>query len=436
MSERNLPGLGLLGFWNLGADGWKPGMDNNLRLLSAAVQLSVLSRVDIEPDSPTDGEVYILNTGVNANKIAIRDDGAWVYITPGQGWIAFIQDTQEHRKFVGTAWSILVSGSGGGGIPDAPNDGDYYARRNEAWEAFTPGGGGGSSAVFTENAQTGTTYTLVLADAPDVVVSLANAAAITVTIPTNATAAIPVGSSIDLWQKGAGQVTIVGDTGVTLSTPDTATASLREEGSWAVLLKTGTNTWSLIGDLEAAPGSTADAEDIGFDNTASGLTAANVQAAIDEIVASLGDAAFQDYEEGTFLPAFTFTNPGDLSVMYAGRDGFYRKIGDLIFASFRLGATVTFTTASGNGLVTGLPFAADSAQLPQNPGGSFGGPGVVPVAGPTNPLATLQLNIQPGVSQLFAVMRSPAYAPALITAADVTSGLGLDAQASFVYKSA
>lgn len=55
------------------------------------------------------------------------------------------------------------------------------------------------------NAQTGTTYGLVLADAGQHV-SLTNAAAVTVTFPTNATQAFPVGTEIDFSQRGAGQV--------------------------------------------------------------------------------------------------------------------------------------------------------------------------------------------------------------------------------------
>ena len=46
-------------------------------------------------------------------------------------------DGQEYvRK--NEAWAV-ATGGGGGGISEAPNDGQHYARRNEAWEAFSPG---------------------------------------------------------------------------------------------------------------------------------------------------------------------------------------------------------------------------------------------------------------------------------------------------------
>lgn len=35
----------------------------------------------------------------------------------------------------------------GGGIPDAPSDGNYYARKDAEWASFVPGGGGGGGSV-------------------------------------------------------------------------------------------------------------------------------------------------------------------------------------------------------------------------------------------------------------------------------------------------
>lgn len=98
---------------------------------------------------------------------------------------------------------------------------------------------------ITLNAQTGTTYTLVLTDNGRLV-TLNNAAAITVTIPTNASVAFATGAIINLQRIGAGGVTVVGDTGVTVT--GTAT-TLRAQYSAASIIKTGTDSWTLIGDL-------------------------------------------------------------------------------------------------------------------------------------------------------------------------------------------
>jgi hypothetical protein len=97
------------------------------------------------------------------------------------------------------------------------------------------------------NAQTGTTYTLVIGDR-DKIVELSNAAAITLTVPTNASAAFPIGSTVTLLQTGAGQVTI-GGAGVTINA--TPGLKLRTQWSSATLLKRNTDTWVAFGDLAA-----------------------------------------------------------------------------------------------------------------------------------------------------------------------------------------
>jgi hypothetical protein len=99
----------------------------------------------------------------------------------------------------------------------------------------------------TLNAQTGTTYTLVLTDA-DKLVTLSNAAAITLTVPTNASVAFPVGTNIDLVQLGAGQVTVSG----TPTLRYTPTAKFRAQYSGASLVKLATDEWLLVGDLASS----------------------------------------------------------------------------------------------------------------------------------------------------------------------------------------
>ena len=95
------------------------------------------------------------------------------------------------------------------------------------------------------NAQTGTTYTPVLADNGKLV-TLSNASAITLTVPTNASVAYATGAQINIQAIGAGQVTVVGDTGVTVNGTGTA---LRAQWSAATLVKLGTDSWTLIGDI-------------------------------------------------------------------------------------------------------------------------------------------------------------------------------------------
>ena len=98
------------------------------------------------------------------------------------------------------------------------------------------------------NAQTGTTYTLALSDA-NTLVTLSNAAAITMTVPPNSSVAFPIGARIDLAQIGAGQVTVAQGAGVTVNA--TPGLKFRAQYAGATLFKTATNTWLLFGDLAA-----------------------------------------------------------------------------------------------------------------------------------------------------------------------------------------
>lgn len=100
--------------------------------------------------------------------------------------------------------------------------------------------------LVPENAQVGTTYTLVLADAGKMV-SMSNAAAITLSVPTNASVAFPLNTRIDLLQLGAGQVS-VSPTGITLQSSGSK-LKITGQYSGATLWKKATDTWVLIGDI-------------------------------------------------------------------------------------------------------------------------------------------------------------------------------------------
>jgi hypothetical protein len=106
--------------------------------------------------------------------------------------------------------------------------------------------------VVTEsvNAQTGTTYTPVLTDAKQMV-TLNNASAITVTIPPASSVAYTAGSKIDFIQKGAGQVTFVAGSGVTIRSNGATSASpkLTSQYSAATAWYEGSDVWYIVGGL-------------------------------------------------------------------------------------------------------------------------------------------------------------------------------------------
>lgn len=100
------------------------------------------------------------------------------------------------------------------------------------------------------NAQTGTSYTLAASDA-GMLVTLDNANPVTVTVPANASEALPVGFSVLLCQIGNGQVSVEEeDSNVVVITPETL--SLRKAGAQAALVKIDADLWLLDGNLEAA----------------------------------------------------------------------------------------------------------------------------------------------------------------------------------------
>jgi len=100
------------------------------------------------------------------------------------------------------------------------------------------------------NAQTGTTYTLVAADSGKLV-SLSNAAGITLTVPISVYAA---GEQINIIAIGAGQVTLAAASGATIVSTGASSAApkLRVQYSAATIIcQTGgaTPTFYVVGDI-------------------------------------------------------------------------------------------------------------------------------------------------------------------------------------------
>ena len=98
------------------------------------------------------------------------------------------------------------------------------------------------------NAQTGTTYSLVLSDSGKLV-TLNNASGITMTFPTYASVGITTGAVVYFAQLGAGTVGFTGAAGVSVRT--TPGLFLRTQYSTASAIKIATNEWLISGDMTA-----------------------------------------------------------------------------------------------------------------------------------------------------------------------------------------
>lgn len=98
------------------------------------------------------------------------------------------------------------------------------------------------------NAQTGTTYTLVAADAQNKWVTLSNASSITLTVPPSV---FSTGNTINIQQIGAGQVTLAQGAGVTITSTGASSSApkLRAQYSAATIICTGSNTFTVVGDI-------------------------------------------------------------------------------------------------------------------------------------------------------------------------------------------
>jgi hypothetical protein len=104
--------------------------------------------------------------------------------------------------------------------------------------------------AYTINEQTGTSYTPVLADQYQVLITRSNASASTLTIPLNSSVAFAIGTVITVLNKGAGVVTISGAGGVTVTSGGATSASptLAQYKSCA-LIKLATDSWYVVGAI-------------------------------------------------------------------------------------------------------------------------------------------------------------------------------------------
>lgn len=106
-----------------------------------------------------------------------------------------------------------------------------------------------ATAMIAINAQTGTSYTTVLAD-DGKLITCDNGSAITLTIPPNSSVAYGIGTQINVMQLGAGQVTLTAGAGVTFRSAGTKVKT-NAQYAVATCVKIATDTWVLVGNLAA-----------------------------------------------------------------------------------------------------------------------------------------------------------------------------------------
>jgi hypothetical protein len=92
-------------------------------------------------------------------------------------------------------------------------------------------------------------YNLAYADEGKIVeMSSSTVQVLTVTVPTNTSVPYPIGTEITIIQAGTGSTDIVGDSGVTVGSY-LGRNTLNDQYAAASVVKNGTNSWYLFGNL-------------------------------------------------------------------------------------------------------------------------------------------------------------------------------------------
>jgi hypothetical protein len=201
-------------------------------------------------------------TGIDFSLIVNSDDGVvfensgvWSDEEEGEGYID-IDDTRFPATLPAASGvnltALNASNLASGTVPDARFPATLPAASGANLTSLPAanltGTVSGARLTPTINAQTGTSYTLALVD-EQAVVTMSNASANVLTIPTNASVAYPTGTIIEIRQIAAGVTSIEGDTGVTLNGVSAGSGDIVARWQGVSLLKTATDTWIVSGAI-------------------------------------------------------------------------------------------------------------------------------------------------------------------------------------------
>ncbi len=230
-----------------------PANDNALR--NEVLAKAAISIADAEPsESDTgDGDVHIVGTpwgGFDSDDVVIYRGGTWYGFAPFEGWLKRLNSTGDLLAFEGSeGWVVQLSPGGGGDADQVSYDnaasGLAATNVQDAIDEIAATAGG----LVAVNTQAGTSYSLAIADAGRLV-RATNAGEVTITVPANASEAIPVGATIAIRQAGSGQIVLVVESDVTLNVPDGFDAATARNGSTIMLHKVDADEWDLTGDLD------------------------------------------------------------------------------------------------------------------------------------------------------------------------------------------
>lgn len=215
--------------WPDGAQQGNVPVNDTFQILGCLVQCAVETETAMPPTpDPEDdvGKAWIVAASATGDwsghdtDIALYTgvtDAPWRFFDAREGWLARDKTANRHKVFDGSVWELFTTGE------------DKFAE------------------VTTVS---GTSHDLALAEAGGYL-RFTNASTKTLTVRDNADIAIPVGYEFHGRNAGAGLLTIIEDTAVTIALPSGGTLEVPEGGTFT-LKKVATDDWDLFGVTVAA----------------------------------------------------------------------------------------------------------------------------------------------------------------------------------------
>lgn len=223
MPAIQIPGTNIVYGWQEREKGWGPGMNTNLLVLGQVARGSVITRQQsVAPTSPAEGDAYIVPVEATGedwvgqdNKIAVYHSEKWLFIEPF-GSPVYVQDEGQHIYWTGTEYGV-VAGAG-----DVRGPADSADREIPVFSGLTGKLLGRSPWRTDENGnlygggikpQEITASRALTPEDNGLILWTAAVTPVTVTLPDNATTALPAGFNCILVQTGDGSITATGEGG-------------------------------------------------------------------------------------------------------------------------------------------------------------------------------------------------------------------------------
>ncbi len=174
---------------------------------------------DSAPANPSEGDIWFDSSTLDT---FIRYDGAWLQVNAESS----IQDLDD-------LFDVNIQN---------PQPNDFLKYDGTEWIAT-------SSIIPVEISLKSTSYSLTTSDA-NKLIEMNSSSANTVTIPSNSTAAIPVGTRVEVVRRGTGSTQILAAGGVTIRS--LVGTYISGQYGCATLVKRAANEWYVFGDLSAS----------------------------------------------------------------------------------------------------------------------------------------------------------------------------------------